>query len=699
MTNTYTDTAKQLIINDITDVDISTVTFNTDELYLAPDNAVYSVNNATPVNGNVTIDAANKDLSNLSTTGNAKFQAPITGGASTITSSNLTANKALISNSSGKVAVSSVTSSQLGYLSTVTSNVQTQLNNKQPTLVSGTNIKTINSTSLLGSGNIAVGTVTSVNNVSPVNGNVTLSIPAEVTESTVSGWGFIKSSALNGYATQTWVGQQGYLTSIPSYYVVNSANGQNSIAISANGTATANGKGSIALGDCGVSADYKFIVGLVDNNIPSQGGGVYELLDGTTGLIPDARISSNIARSSAIPTQASDIGAQEILVSGTNIKTVNNTSLLGSGNIIIPGVNNLFDFKWTDHLLNDQSWLQSNGSWCDGTVYSNAYNHLVADISGITAETETIAGYTVTFYRATDGHKICLATQETTVSDIYTATGIAWYYILDTTNTRFKFPRSEWGFVGYRDNVGNYIAPGLPDVQGSVGALVGTNTSSGVGLKSGAFADTTFTGTDNWRGTASALTRNNVHFKASKYNTIYGGSSTVQPPATQMYLYFYVGEFSQTATEQTAGLNSQLFNGKADNDLQNLTPTATAWLNNMADKNLSNLTDTGKTFIAHNAMPSTTHNNLTLGASGATYTAPADGWYWLSITASGLSNYTLTNSTALIGMGNVCGGNGYATQLFVPAAKGDTIQVTYQLAPSNYTFYFIYAIGAESEAS
>lgn len=38
------------------------------------------------------------------------------------------------------------------------------------------------------------GTVTSVNNVSPVNGNVTLTIPSAVTESTVSGWGFTKNS-------------------------------------------------------------------------------------------------------------------------------------------------------------------------------------------------------------------------------------------------------------------------------------------------------------------------------------------------------------------------------------------------------------------------------------------------------------------------------------------------------------------------
>lgn len=46
---------------------------------------------------------------------------------------------------------------EIGYLDGVTSAIQTQINAKQATLVSGTNIKTINSNSLLGSGNIVVG--------------------------------------------------------------------------------------------------------------------------------------------------------------------------------------------------------------------------------------------------------------------------------------------------------------------------------------------------------------------------------------------------------------------------------------------------------------------------------------------------------------------------------------------------------------
>ena len=64
---------------------------------------------------------------------NARAQAAITGGASTIVTSDLTTSRALISNSNGKVAVSAVTSTELGYLDGVTSAIQTQLNGKLST--------------------------------------------------------------------------------------------------------------------------------------------------------------------------------------------------------------------------------------------------------------------------------------------------------------------------------------------------------------------------------------------------------------------------------------------------------------------------------------------------------------------------------------------------------------------------------------
>lgn len=93
--------------------------------------------------GNVNITATNIGLGNVNNTSDAEKpistatktaldgkQEKVTGAATTITDSNLTADRVLISNSSGKVAVSSVTSTELGYLDGVTSNIQTQLNNK-----------------------------------------------------------------------------------------------------------------------------------------------------------------------------------------------------------------------------------------------------------------------------------------------------------------------------------------------------------------------------------------------------------------------------------------------------------------------------------------------------------------------------------------------------------------------------------------
>ena len=68
---------------------------------------------------------------------NAK-QATITGAATTITTSNLTVSRAVIANASGKVAVSSVTDTELSYVSGVSSAIQTQITANLSTLTSHT---------------------------------------------------------------------------------------------------------------------------------------------------------------------------------------------------------------------------------------------------------------------------------------------------------------------------------------------------------------------------------------------------------------------------------------------------------------------------------------------------------------------------------------------------------------------------------
>jgi hypothetical protein len=62
--------------------------------------------------------------------GLATKEPTITGGATTITDTNLTASRALASDGSGKVAVSAVTATELGYVSGVTSAIQTQIDGK-----------------------------------------------------------------------------------------------------------------------------------------------------------------------------------------------------------------------------------------------------------------------------------------------------------------------------------------------------------------------------------------------------------------------------------------------------------------------------------------------------------------------------------------------------------------------------------------
>lgn len=211
----------------------------------------------------------------------------------------------------------------------------------------------------------------------------------------------------------------------------------------------------------------------------------------------------------------------------------------------------LFDWKWADHKLNDVQWLRADSfSWHNASMYQAAYQHLADDILGKTLQSETVSGTTIQFYLSDDGHKICPASEESNVTAIYNATGVAWYYIIDTTNQRFKLPRTKFGVTGLRDTVGKYVEAGLPNITGNAG-------HAWTGGTSGAFYQETSYQTSAWGYNAD---RPLIKFDASRSSSIYGNSDTVQPKATEMYLYFYVGSFTQTALENTAGVVTEDFN-------------------------------------------------------------------------------------------------------------------------------------------
>ena len=77
--------------------------------------------------------ATSADIADLQ----AQKQNVITGAASTVVSANLTEERALVSSGTGKIVVSSATAQDLGRLHGVTSDVQTQINGKQDTITGG----------------------------------------------------------------------------------------------------------------------------------------------------------------------------------------------------------------------------------------------------------------------------------------------------------------------------------------------------------------------------------------------------------------------------------------------------------------------------------------------------------------------------------------------------------------------------------
>ena len=127
-------------------------------------------------------------------------------------------------------------------------------------------------------------------------------------------------------------------------------------------------------------------------------------------------------------------------------------------------------------------------------------------------------------------------------------------------------------------------------------------------------------------------------------------------------------------------------------------------LNGKADKDLLNTTSAGTSTGAGWAMPSNTYIDLTLGASGATYTAPANGWFVLEKTAwdSGSSQVN-PKYIKMINNSNRFTDYDSANWQFecccsCPVKKGDIISINYDCAGTTNLFRFFYAQGSESEA-
>lgn len=204
----------------------------------------------------------------------------------------LTANRALVSNGSGVIAVSIVTDTELGYVSGVTSAIQTQLNGKQATLTFGnlTDVGTDGITVTGGTGAV-IGSGTS--------------IAQHVADSTHNG--YLSSAAFNTF----------------------SATAANAIT-SLTGDATATGPGAVAL-----------TLATVNSNVGSFGSStaIPNFTVNAKGLITAAGTSAVIAPAGTLTgtTLASNVVTSSLTAVGTIVTGVWNGTPITYANLSLTG--------------------------------------------------------------------------------------------------------------------------------------------------------------------------------------------------------------------------------------------------------------------------------------------------------------------------------------------------------------------------
>lgn len=207
---------------------------------------------------------------------------------------------------------------------------------------------------------------------------------------------------------------------------------------------------------------------------------------------------------------------------------------------------------WSDHELDDVSYLRADTfSWQPKTGYEEFYNLLVDQYNDESSTTETDQG--ITYKLTPKKYKIADVSQMQAIADRYDSTGKSWYYIIDEENERFKLPRSKYN---------SYISQ--IDVKGNGNALrltVGASTSN-----ANQFHTHSGYGADFW-----AIYSGTTIDGAVKLAETNSGIIAELPTDENMLLYFYCGRYSQSAIEQTAGLNASLFNNKLDLDIGNAT--------------------------------------------------------------------------------------------------------------------------------
>ena len=221
------------------------------------------------------------------------------------------------------------------YVNTQISAVNTSIASKQDKLISGNNIKTINGDSLLGTGDITISVP---------------SIEGLATETYVN-------NAVSGLASETYVNNQ--ITTVNTSI----ANKQDTL-VSGTNIKTINGNSILGSGDITITSGGS-IEGLateeyVNTKIADLVNSAPETLDTLGELATALQENKDLVNTlnSAITTK------QDKLVSGTNIKTINGNSILGEGDLTIeiPSITGLATETYVDNKVSTKQDTLVSGS-------------------------------------------------------------------------------------------------------------------------------------------------------------------------------------------------------------------------------------------------------------------------------------------------------------------------------------------------
>lgn len=144
-----------------------------------------------------------------------------------------------------------------------------------------------------------------------------------------------------------------------------------------------------------------------------------------------------------------------------------------------------------------------------------------------------------------DGWFLCdgSAISRTDYADLYAVIGDT--YGSGDGSTTFNLPNLTDRFIQGNATVGSVKEAGLPNITGKINndALTGTALFKADNVytsKSGALYPTDFSGASLPNGSGTGDNAHGLGFDASKSNSIYGNSDTVQPPAlTMQYIIKY----------------------------------------------------------------------------------------------------------------------------------------------------------------